>query len=109
MLAIQGLQRYDDLEVHEAVKRKVTSRDWYVRNNAVAFLHKKGMDRAELKELLLLNDKYANESMLYQYKDDAKMTAFILNIIEQQKKEKEEAAALSLQMEEVEHRAGLDL
>ena len=109
MLAIQGLQRYDDLEVHEAVKRKVTSREWYVRNNAVAFLHKKGMDRAELKELLLLNDKYANESMLYQYKDDAKMTAFILNIIEQQKKEKEEAAALSLQMEEVEHRAGLDL
>ena len=47
--------------------------------------------------------------MLYQYKDDAKMTAFILNIIEQQKKEKEEAAALPLQMEEVEHRAGLDL
>ncbi len=109
MLAIQGLQRYDDLEVREAVKRKITSRDWYVRNNAVAFLHKKGITQAELKELLLLNDKYANESMLYQYKDDAKMTAFILNIIEQQKKEKEEAALQPLQMEEVEHRVGLDL
>ena len=100
MLAIQGLQRYDDGEVREAVKKKITSRDWYVRNNAVEFLYKKGLDRAELKELLLLNDKYANESMLYQYKDDAAMTAFIMKVIEQQEEEKELETVPVLQKEE---------
>lgn len=88
MLAVQGLQRYDDRAVREAVKKKVTSRDWHVRNNAVAFLYKKGMDREELGELLRLNDKYANESLLYQYKDDAELSVFIMETIRQQEEAK---------------------
>ena len=100
MLAIQGLQRYDDREVREAVKGKITSRDWYVRNNAVEFLYKKGMDRMELKELLLLNDTYANESMLYQYKNDVAMTAFIMGVIKKQEAERELETSPVLQSEE---------
>ncbi|MDO4530419.1 MAG: HEAT repeat domain-containing protein, partial [Bacillota bacterium] len=56
MLAIQGLQRYEDSDVYALVKQKVTCRDWYVRNNAVELLYKKGLNRTELEELLSLND-----------------------------------------------------
>lgn len=88
MLAIQGLQRYDDAEVRVAVKKKITSRDWHVRNNAVAFLHRKGLERAELQELLYLQDRYANESLLYQYKEDAETSAFIMDTIRLLEQEK---------------------
>ena len=83
LLAIQGLERYEDAAVWAVMKEKVTSRDWYVRNSAIAFLHKKGMQRQELAELLSLNDKYANESLLYQYKDDKETSAFIRDTMQQ--------------------------
>ncbi|MBR2852118.1 MAG: hypothetical protein IKB91_06980 [Anaerotignum sp.] len=88
MLEIQGLQNYDDAEVRAAVKKKITSRDWHVRNNAVAFLHRKGLERAELQELLHLQDRYANESLLYQYKEDAETSAFIMDTIRLLEQEK---------------------
>lgn len=88
MLAIQGLQRYDDAEIRSLIKKKITNRDWYVRNNAVEFLYKKGMDRKELQELLCMKDRYANESLLYQYREDEETTAFIretIALLEQEK------------------------
>ena len=92
MLAIQGLRSYEDEEVRGAVKKKITSRDWHVRNHAVEFLYQKGLDRTQLRELLYLKDKYANESLLYQYKEDEEMTPFITDTIRLLEQEDKRAA-----------------
>ena len=82
MLAIQGLSRYDDNEVYHAIKRKATSYHWHVRTNAVEYLHRQGISREELAEILRTQDKYASEALLYQYRDDHEMTLFIIQTIQ---------------------------
>jgi len=87
MLAIQGLHKYDDAVVYDVVKNKLTSREWHVRNNAAEFFYKKGLSKEELMELLSFKDKYANESLLYQYRDNEEMTIFIKDVISLQNEE----------------------
>lgn len=82
MLAIQGLSRYDDNEVYHAIKRKATSYHWHVRTNAVEYLHRQGISREELSDILRTQDKYASEALLYQYRDDHEMTLFIIQTIQ---------------------------
>ena len=83
MLAVQGLSRVTDPEVRSLIKSKITSRNWYVRVNAAEYLKKNGMDKEELKEIIFMNDRYTNETLLYQYQDDSEMSAYINKLIKE--------------------------
>lgn len=91
MLAIQALGCYRDSEVYQAVKGKATSRHWYVRTNALEYLHKQRISREEITEILQTRDKYASEALLYQYRDDHEMTMFILQTIQKLEQEQPES------------------
>lgn len=82
MLAIQGLARYQDEEVRQAVYSRITSRHWFVRSNAVDVLHRMGLSRQDVADILALHDKYTNETLLYQYRDDPDMSRYILDAIQ---------------------------
>lgn len=82
MLAIQTLGRYDDAEVRKTIFGKVTSANWYIRVNAIRYLGEKGLTRDEVFNLLYLRDRYANESVLYQYRGDKEMTRYIVDTIQ---------------------------
>lgn len=82
MLAIQALGRYDDAEVRTAILKKVTSANWYIRVNAVRYLGEKGLSQDEVFNLLYLRDRYANDSLLYQFRGDKEMTRYIVNTIQ---------------------------
>ena len=82
MLAIQALGHYHDDETYQAIKDKVTSQHWHVRIKAVAYLHDLGINREDIYEILQMQDKYASEALLYQYKDDHEMTLYIIHTIQ---------------------------
>jgi len=82
MLAIQALGRYLEPEIRELIKGKITSQNWHVRNNAAEYLKKNGLDKEEIREIINLKDRYTNETLLYQYRDDEAMMAYISEIIE---------------------------
>lgn len=77
LLAIQALEGYHDLETRREIKKCVTSPDWYLRTESLKYLHDTGTTREEIRELLELRDTYANDALVYQYKDDPDMTAFV--------------------------------
>jgi HEAT repeat protein len=58
MLAIQGLSSYSDAEVIAKIKGMITSSNWYVRTNAAEYLKNNGLDKASVKEIVALNDRY---------------------------------------------------
>ncbi len=93
MLAVQALSRYSDREVYEAVKSKATSYHWHVRTNAVEYLHRQGISREEITDILRTQDKYAGEALLYQYRDDHEMTLFMIQTIQQIAQEAEKVIA----------------
>ena len=82
MLAIQALNCYRDAEVYQMIKSKATSHHWYVRTNALEYLHSLEISREEISEILGTHDRYASEALLYQYRDDHEMTLFIINTIQ---------------------------
>lgn len=82
MLAIQALGRYEDAEVRGAIFKKVTNANWYIRVNAVHYLGEKGLSRDEVFNLLYLRDRYANDSLLYQFRGDREMTRYIVDTIQ---------------------------
>ena len=86
MLAIQGLSRCTDAEVRSLIKNKITSRNWYVRVNAAEYLQKNGLDKEEILEIVSLDDRYTNETLLYQYQNDKVMSAYIRELIEKKEK-----------------------
>lgn len=89
MLAIQGLSKVSEPEIRALIKGKITSRNWYVRVNAADYLHKHGLDKKEIKEILSMKDRYTNETLLYQYRNDETMSAYIVEVIEELSKEAE--------------------
>lgn len=93
MLAVQALSRYSDREIYDAIKAKATSYHWHVRTNAVEYLHRQGISRDVLTDILRTQDKYAGEALLYQYRDDHEMTLFIIQTIQQIAQEAEMAKA----------------
>lgn len=92
MLAIQGLMGYDDTQVRAAIQEKVTDRNWYVRVNAVQYLYKQGLTRQEVFDILYLRDRYANNTLLYQYHGDKEMTRYIIDTIQLLTQQDEETA-----------------
>ena len=82
MLAIQGLSRFEDEEIRTLVKDKITSRDWYVRVNAADYMQRHGLTKEEVAEIVALRDRYANETLRYQYHNDESMSEYITELIE---------------------------
>lgn len=77
MLAIQALFDVTEPQIRTVIKQKITSNNWFVRMNAVEYMHRNGLEKAEIEELLMMRDQYANEALLYQYQDDEEMAEFI--------------------------------
>lgn len=82
MLAIQILEKFKNPDVYQTVKNKIYSPNWYVRLNAANYLYKYNITKAELFDILNHKDKYANEILLYQCREDEELTQFISNTIE---------------------------
>lgn len=98
LLAIQGLKQYKDLEVKRAIKSKVTSRNWHVRINAISYLQKYMESRDEINDILMLNDKYTNETLLYFYKNNAEMTEFITKTMNLLREDEERLQKMQLNL-----------
>jgi len=82
VLAIQALATHRDLEVWQAVGRKIYSHNWFVRINAVDYMHRSGLNREQVFDILYMRDRYANEALLYQFRDDKKMSRYIMDTIQ---------------------------
>ncbi|MDI9468736.1 MAG: hypothetical protein QM296_00840 [Bacillota bacterium] len=81
MLSIQALVKYGDPKVRMAIEKKVTSRNWYVRVNALQFMHRNGLRREDVLNILYLRDRYTSEYLLYLYREDEEMTRYIIDTI----------------------------
>lgn len=81
LLSIQALRQYDDQIVYEAIFKKITSPNWHVRVNAVEYLYGRGLSKENIFDILYQRDRYANESLLYQYRGDKEMTRYIVDTI----------------------------
>jgi len=82
MMAIQALGSYEDDTVREVVLKKVTSRDWYVRTYAIAYLHRLGLTREKIFDILYLRDQYADDALIYQYRNEKEMSRYIMDTIQ---------------------------
>ncbi len=87
MMAIQGLGSYYDEKVMNAIRIRITSSNWYIRSNAAAYLRKHNISKEEIGNLIRLNDKYANEALIYEYKNDDEMLKYISKLIEEVREE----------------------
>lgn len=83
MLAIEGLAHDPGEDVRRLMKEKVTSVNWYVRMKAAEYLKNHGVDPKELEEIVGFGDRYANEALLYQYREDPGMSACIRKLMNQ--------------------------
>lgn len=82
MMAIQALGNYEDDAVKEAVLKKVNSRIWYVRTYAIAYLHRLGLTQEKIYDILCLRDKYADDALIYQYRNEKEMSRYIMDTIQ---------------------------
>lgn len=89
MISIQALSNYEEPEIVELMKDKITDRNWHIRSNALNYLYRRGMSQEEVYEILAKRDKYTNEALLYRYSADEEMSAFINQTIEQFRQEDE--------------------
>lgn len=81
MIAMQGLASFTDEKVHTAISKRITGANWYVRVNAAEYIKKNLKNKEELEEIINRKDKYANEVLLYQYRDDSEMAAYVSSLI----------------------------
>lgn len=82
LLSVQALRQYGDREVYDAIFKKITNPNWHVRINAVKYLHDRGLSRENVFDILYQKDRYANESLLYQFRGDKEMTRYIVDTIQ---------------------------
>lgn len=93
LLTIKGLHTFDDKAVYSAIYQKTKSPNWHVRVNAVGYIKDKGMSKEQILKFLEEGDRYANEALLYQYRDDKEISVYIVENLErltQEAKEKQE-------------------
>lgn len=95
LLAIQALKNYDDPETRSTIKKKVTSRNWEVRSNAISYLHKHELKLNDVMEILDLKDKYTNEKLYYYYEEDEEIAPHIIESLEEIAREASELEANS--------------
>lgn len=77
MLAIQALERSEDATVRDLVRNKVTSPNWYVRTKAISCLHNQGLTKPQIFDILSLRDPYADNALLYQYRNEKELSHYI--------------------------------
>lgn len=82
LLAIQGLEAYDEEEVRRLIRKKVTSKNWEVRTSAIHYLYNHHLRKDEILEVLSYEDRFATEQLYYYYEDDEKFAPLILERLE---------------------------
>ena len=103
MLAIQALENTQDAAVKDAILKKVTSPVWYVRTKAVAYLHRWGLTKPQIFDILYLRDKYANNALLYQYRNEKELSRYIIDTIQLLQRQDESAGAGTLPVQRREY------
>lgn len=63
--AAAALSSYPGAESVEALKKAMHSRNWYIRRNAAMSLEKLGISEADVEDIRLSGDRYANEMLDY--------------------------------------------
>ena len=101
LLAMQALDRYHDAHTYNGIKSKITDKNWHVRTNAAMYLFHQNISQEEVFTILNLKDRYANETLLYAYKNDKDMTASIETKLEELAEEKLEKEENKKQLEEI--------
>ena len=84
-------RQYEDSIIYDIIKECVTDRNWYVRNAAIKYVHGKNIDQEEIFSILDRRDKYANEELLYEYREEKDVSDYIKEMIskfEEEEKEK---------------------
>ena len=82
MLAIQALESSGDATVRTMVRKKVISRNWYVRTKAISYLHRWGLTKPQIYDILSLRDSYADDALLYQYRNEKELSHYIIDTIQ---------------------------
>lgn len=77
-LSIQGLRSYNDDFTKSLIMSKISHSNWYVRLNASKYLYHQQIKACELFSILAQQDQYANEILLYQYRNDQIFSNYIL-------------------------------
>lgn len=90
MLSIQILYKYEDSIIYDIIKECVTDRNWYVRNAAIKYIHGKNIGQEEIFSILDRRDKYANEELLYEYREEKDISDYIKEMIAKFAKEEKE-------------------
>lgn len=104
MLAIQALESDGGPDVRAAVEKRVTSPNWYVRTKAISYLHRWGLTREQIYDILYLRDKYADNALLYEYRNEKELTRYIIDTIVLLQ-EQDEAAVKAQEMEAAQEEA----
>lgn len=87
LLAVQGLGQYGDCVVRQAIKGKITDKNWHVRSSAASYLYQQNISQSEIVDILNLKDNDANETMLYLYRNDEMIVEYITHYISEQARE----------------------
>ena len=90
MLSIQILSKSNHPFAYSTIKEKIYSQNWYVRLNAAKYLYDCHLNQTEMYEILSKKDKYANEILLYVYRDNSEMSEFISSTIQKFEEEEQE-------------------
>lgn len=81
MLSIQVLYKYNDDIIYDLIKDCATDRNWYVRNAAIKYLHSKNISQDEIFSVLDKRDRYTNEELLYEYREEKNISDYIKEMI----------------------------
>ena len=81
MLSIQVLYKYNDDIIYDLIKDCATDRNWYVRNAAIKYLHSKNIGQDEIFSVLDKRDRYTNEELLYEYREEKNISDYIKEMI----------------------------
>lgn len=66
-ITCSSLATYPSERTVEMLKKKLSSRNWYVRTNAAQALERMGLEYADLIDVIQGEDRYAGEIMRYQF------------------------------------------
>ena len=67
LLAVKGLIHFQDSMTKKLIYDRVTHANWDVRCSAIEYFITNFLQGNELQNILGLNDKYANEALIYRY------------------------------------------
>lgn len=92
--SILALKNYECNEVKEVLKKELSSRNWFIRNNSAKVLTDWGLSEEDIMDIFKVEDKFAQEILIYYLRGKAqenKLIEKIIGYLENKEKESEMA------------------